>query len=193
MRIPRFHSVACVALVLGASACNESAVVGPPPDTAPAQTFKAYPLYWVGERFEKWDLVHIDVAPRGITTFIYGTCKVDDPDGFFGPEGGSCSPPLAIQIQPLCAHLDVVARAPVWKRRGIRGAPVGTIDSAPVMFTRGTQVKVYRGQGTDRGLPMRALRALRSINTVRPVIGPRGRIPAPAPGVLDGRRPCRNR
>jgi hypothetical protein len=48
---------------------------------------------------------------------------------------GGCSVPLEIQIQPLCMQLDVVARAPIWRRRQIRGAPVGTIDSAPVMFT----------------------------------------------------------
>jgi hypothetical protein len=187
MRALCFLGAAFVAVVLGASGCGERGVA----ETASAQTFRAYPLYWVGERFESWDLVHVDVATSGITSFIYGTCKVDDPDGFFGPEGGSCSPPLDIQIQPLCAHLAVVARAPVWKHREVRGAPVGTIDSAPVMFTQLAQVKVYRGQGTDPGLPMRALRALRSINRVSPVIGPRGHIPAPARDVLNGRRPCR--
>jgi hypothetical protein len=187
MRARRFLRAAFVGVVLGASGCGEGDAV----ETTSARTFRAYPLYWVGERFEGWDLVQVDVATTGITSFIYGTCKVDDPDGFFGPEGGSCSPPLAIQIQRLCAHLADVARSPVWRHREIRGAPVGMIDSAPVMFTRGAQVKVYRGQGTDRGLPTRALHALRSINKVIPVIGSSGRIPAPAPGVLNGRRPCR--
>jgi hypothetical protein len=191
MRIPRWLGPAFVAVMLGASGCGEGDVFDTnSADTTSARAFRAYPLYWVGERFEKWDLVHVDVAPTGFTTFIYGNCEIDDPDGFFGPEGGSCAPPLDIQIQPLCAHLAVVARAPLWKHRRIRSAPVGTIDSAPVMFTRGAQVKIYRGQGTDPGLPMRALRALRSINKVRPVIGRRGPIPSPAPGVLDGRRPC---
>jgi hypothetical protein len=193
MRALRFAGAAFVAVVLGASGCSKRDLAGTtPPNLASARTFKAYPLYWVGRRFEKWELVHVDVATSGITSFIYGTCEIDDPDGFFGPEGGSCTPPLAIQIQPLCAHLDVVARAPVWKHREIRGVPVGTIDSAPVMFTRRVQVKAYHGQGTDRGLPIRALRALRSINKVSPVISPNGRIPEPAPGVLDGRRPCRD-
>ena len=121
---------------------------------------------------------------------IYGDCEVDDPDGFFGPEGGSCTPPLSIQIAPLCFHLDVVARAPIWNRRSIRGAPVGSSDSAPVLFTRGAQVKVYRGQGSDPGLALRALRALRSLNRVPPVIDRAGRIPSPDRRVLEGSRPC---
>jgi hypothetical protein len=101
-------------------------------------------------------------------------------------------PPLQIQIQPLCADLDVVARAPIWRKRKVRGAPVGTIDSAPVLFTNGAQVKVYRGEGTDPGLPMRALRALHSINNVEPVISKTGPIPAPPASVLAGSRSCAN-
>jgi hypothetical protein len=178
---------ACLVTLLGLVGCDTRGGV----ETNSARTFTAYPLYWVGKRFEKWELVHVDLATSGFTSFIYGTCKIEDPDGI-GPEGGSCTPPLAIQTQPLCAHLDVVARAPIWKHRRIRDAPVGTIDSAPVMFTRRTQVKVYRGQGTDPGLPFRALRALRSINNAEPVIGATGRIPGPAAGVLSGRRPCRD-
>ena len=182
-----FVSTGLAALALGFAGCGLQKEV----DTTAARTFRAYPLYWVGARFERWELVHVDVAATGFSTFIYGDCKVDDPDGS-GPEGGSCTPPLQIQIQPLCTHLDVVARARIWEHRKIRGAPVGTIDSAPVMFTRAAQVKVYRGQGTDLGLPLRALQALRSINKAKPVLGVTERIPAPAPGVLDGRRPCRS-
>jgi hypothetical protein len=32
-----------------------------------------------------------------------------------------------------------------------------SIDSAPVMFTSGAQVKIYRGDGSDLKLPLRAL------------------------------------
>lgn len=106
-------------------------------------------------------------------TFSYGTCEPPP-----GREGG-CAVPLQIQIQPLCAHLGAVARAPVSKRRRVRGAPVGTIDSAPVLFTDCVQVKVYRGQHADPGLPLRALRALRSVNSVGQAIGPHDSIPAP--------------
>jgi hypothetical protein len=66
-------------------------------------------------------------------------------------------PPLQIQVSPHCLNLDAVARARIWRERRVRNAPVGTIDSAPVLFASGAQVKVYRGEGSDPGLPMRAL------------------------------------
>jgi hypothetical protein len=160
------------------------------PDVAAAREFGLYPLYWVGERFEDWNLAHVDVVNPPFAVFIYGTCKIDDPDGLLGPEGGSCQAPLEIQIQPLCAHLDAVARAPIWRRRQVRGAPVGTIDSAPVLFTNRVQVKVYRGQGSDPGLPTRALRALRSINDVAPVINEDDAIPPAETALLAGTKRC---
>jgi hypothetical protein len=159
-------------------------------DTRSARAFTAYPLYWVGERFERWDLAHVDVGRSQFVSLTYGTCDVGDPDGPLGLEGGSCSPPLQLQLQPLCRHLEAVARARVWRRRAIRGAPVGTIDSAPVLFASRVQIKVYRGEGTDPGLPLRALRALRSLNEVEPVLGPDDRIPGAPRAVLAGERPC---
>jgi hypothetical protein len=150
-----------------------------------AREFDAYPLYWLGERFERWELAHVDLDNQSeFVTFIYGTCT-PPPE-----EEGGCPRPLQIQVAPLCAHLGAVARAPIWKHRQVRGAPVGTIDSAPVLCTRGAQVKVYRGQGSDAGLPWRALAALRSANRVSPVFGPGDAIPAPPPGLLAGTRPC---
>jgi hypothetical protein len=153
-------------------------------DLDAARRFDAYPLYWLGERFEGWDLEHVEVRPNGLSIFVYGQCTPH------GEDEPSCAPPLQIQIQPLCVNLEAVARAPTWRHRRIRGAPVGTIDSAPVLFTSGAQVKVYRGDGSDPAAPLRALRALRSINDVEPVIGPDDPIPGPAPGVLAGTRAC---
>jgi hypothetical protein len=154
------------------------------PDLQAVHRFDAYPLYWIGERFERWDLEHVDVDNPNVVAFIYGTCEVE-----IGTDGG-CPPPLQIQIQPLCAHLAVVARADIWRRRRVRGAPVGTIDSAPVLFSDRVQIKVYRGQGSDRGLAIRALRALRSANDVEPVVGPGDPIPPAPPAVLAGAAPC---
>lgn len=131
--------------------------------------------------------MHVELssaATSAFTTFIYGDCEVPA-----GSDGG-CPPPLSIQIQPLCTHLDVVARAPIWRRRQIRGAPVGTIDSAPVLFTNRVQVKVYRGQGSDPGLPKRALEALRSANDVEPVLDANDPIPAAPREVLSGTAAC---
>jgi hypothetical protein len=176
--------------LLATMSCRGSEPAVSTSDVAAAERFVEHPVYWLGERFEQWELAHVDVTNPNFVQLVYGTCEVNDPDGILGPEGGSCSPPLQLQISPLCAHLPEVARAPIWKRRAVRGAPVGTIDSAPVLFTRGAQVKVYRGQGSDAGLPMRALRALRSLNKVEPVIDARGPIPPPPTGVLAGTRPC---
>ncbi len=150
-------------------------------DLEAARTFDEYPLYWVGEQFEGLDITNVALGGPG-AGFTYGTCDIE-------PFGHGCAAPLQIQIIPLCSRLDTAANR-AWTRRRIRGAPVGVFDGAPVMYTRRTQIKVYRGQGSDPGLALRALRALRSVDDVPPRIGPRGAIPRPAPGVLGGPAPC---
>jgi hypothetical protein len=161
---------------------------GAKPQIDSARRFRDFPLYWVGDRFEKWDLTTIQGLdrPGSFVSFIYGTCTPN------GGEQSSCTPPFEIQVSPLCSHLDVVAAAPVWKMRQIRGAPLGkNPDGAPVLFTRRAQVKVYRGQGSYAGVAFRVFYALRSINNVRPVVGADDDIPGPGTGVLEGTRSCR--
>jgi hypothetical protein len=153
------------------------------PHLSAAREFDRHPLYWLGERFEDWDLEHVEIGHGEFVTLVYGTCEPEGTDG-------GCAPPLQLQIQPLCTHLSVVARSPLWRTRRVRGAPVGTIDGAPVLFTDRVQVKVYRGEGSDPGLPMRALRALRSVNDVEPVLDERDPIPAAARAVLEGTKAC---
>jgi hypothetical protein len=165
-------------IAVGAGGCGGSRV-----DTEAVRSFTGYPLYWVGMQFERWDLEHVEIGPGAFSTFVYGTCEVTGSDG-------GCPPPLQIQVQPLCTQLAAVARDPIWRERRIRGAPVGTIDSAPVLFTGRVQVKVYWGQGSDPGLPLRALRALRSANRVEPVLEPGESIPAASRAVLSGAAPC---
>jgi hypothetical protein len=147
-----------------------------------ARAYDELPLYWVGDEFEGFQLTHVRTGD-GAVGFVYGTCEITGDHG--------CPPPLDIQIFPLCFHLDVATASTRWKRRTIRGAPVGLLDSAPVMFTERTQIKVYRGQRSTPGLALRALRALRSLNDVQPRIERLGPIPPPAPGVLEGTAPCR--
>ena len=156
-------------------------------DVQAARKFERFPLYWVGESFEGFDLVHVDGLdrPGDFVSFIYGECTPHD------GEQPSCIPPLQIQVFPLCWNLAAVAEAPIWKRRRIRGAPLGTNDSAPVLFSRAAQVKIYRGPDAKRGISYRALHALRSVNRVPPVVSADDPIPAPAPGVLAGTRPCK--
>jgi hypothetical protein len=171
-------------LTVASAACSKTVGEGDP-DVDAARRFERHPLLWVGERFEGWELERIDLHAAEFVTFSYGTCELEV------PADGGCAVPLQIQVQPLCTHLRTVARNPIWRRREIRGAPVGTIDGAPVLFTDRVQVKVYRGQGADAGVPLRAIRALRSVNEVPPVVGRGDAIPAPPGAVLAGREPCR--
>ncbi len=186
-RGPGLIRLAVLSALVASVAVSCSNTVGEgDPDIDAAASFTGYPLYWVGERFEDWDLEHVSVRPDGISTFSYGTCEIE-----LGADHG-CAVPLQIQIQPLCAYLEFVARNPIWKRREVRGASVGTIDGAPVLFTNRVQVKVYRGQGTDPdpGLPLRALEALSSANDVEPVIDSDDPIPGAPHAVLSGAVAC---
>ncbi len=154
-----------------------------------AQQYERLPVYWAGVRFEDWEVTRLQgFSPnRAFVGMVYGTCS---PSGGLEP---SCAVPIQLQISPLCWQLEVAARDQVWRTRRIRGAPVGKVDGAPVIFTRRTQIKVYTGQGATPGTALRVLKALRSINTVEPVIGPNDLIPPPAPGVLEGTTPCTTR
>jgi hypothetical protein len=179
----RLSALFSVVLLLGGC----SAAGGTSKAVNKAKRFEAFPLYWAGPRFEKWELEAIDGldGPAKYVTFMYGTCTPHDGDE------PSCVPPIEIQLSPLCFHLDVVAARPIWRHRRIRGAPVGSNpDGAPVLFSSGAQVKVYRGEGADPAVALRVFRALRSLNRVRPVIASDGRIPAPPHAVLTGTRGC---
>jgi hypothetical protein len=185
------------------------------------RSYSASPLYWLGTRFERWDLSAILGPSRseGMISFIYGTCRPSD------GEQPSCTPPIEVQVTPLCRHLASVTRNHIWRQRRIRGAPVGiSPDGAPVLFSIRAQVKVYatpppptRPQATPtppppppptgpptapptratlppppppHGLAVRALRALRSANDVKPVIGANEAIPPAPAAVLAGTRAC---
>jgi hypothetical protein len=173
--------MAAMALVACSGDTQTAVPGGGDPDIEAARAFDRFPLYWVGEHFEGWDLEHVDVTtPRHPATFIYGTCELPV------PADGGCAPPLQLQIAPLCTHLEVVYRYPIGERQ-IRGAPVGTSrDDAPVLLTNRVQVKVYSGQGATRGIAYRALQALRSVNDVPPVIDADDPIPAPPRAVQEG-------
>jgi hypothetical protein len=184
------------------------------------RSYSASPLYWLGTRFEHWDLSAILGPSRsdGMISFIYGTCTPSDGDQ------PSCTPPIEVQVTPLCRHLASVARDPIWRQRRIRGAPVGTNDNASVLFSIKAQVKVYASPPPPKtppttptpppppvptgppaasptrptpppprpphGLALRALRALRSANHVKPVINANELIPPAPVVVLAGTRAC---
>ena len=178
--------VAGVGLISGACTNDHSVVGSMQSDftSASIKRFSAFPVYWVGPRFERWPLVAIDGPdPGGFVSFIYGTCT---------PSGGDearCSLPLEIQSSPMCQNLSTVAEDPIWRRRSIRRAPVGAIDGEPVLFSLGAQIKVYQGVN-DPGLALRALHAIRSANRTAPIIQAHGSIAALPRNVLSGSRPC---
>lgn len=176
--LPAPIAIALVVLLTGCSVNRE------PPDLESAAQFDRFPVYWLGEEFEGLELSHVEAEDWSTAaTLVYGTCK---PSGY----DGGCAPPVQVQVFPLCYHLDAVWLPPKERKLVIRGAPVGRQDGAPVLLTRRVQVKVYRGEGTDPGIGLRALEALRSLNSVSPVISASDSIPPPAPGVLDGTASC---
>jgi hypothetical protein len=178
--IYRVVALALAALAVGGCAGRDE------PDVDGAAAFDRFPIYWLTAEFEGHELTYISELNEAVpgVTLVYGTCEPSGSDG-------GCAPPLQLQLMPLCNHLDDVAGNPIWCRREVRGAPVGSIDSAPVLFTRTMQVKVYRGKGSDPGTPLRALDALHSLNDVEPFIPAGGPIPPPPDGVLEGEVNCR--
>lgn len=175
-------ALAATSLIAFAGACSFERG----PDIESAKEFDRFPVYWLGDEFEGLELSHVEAEDWSTAALlVYGTCK---PSGY----DGGCAPPVQVQVFPLCYHLDAVWLPPKERKLVIRGAPVGRQDGAPVLLTRRTQIKVYRGVGTDDdpGVSLRALKALRSLNTVSPVISASEPIPPPAPGVLDGTKPC---
>jgi hypothetical protein len=157
---------------------------GDDPDIDAAAEFDRFPIYWLTEEFEGHELTYISELGESSpgVTLVYGTCETSG--------DGGCAPPLQLQSFPLCFQLDEIARNPVWRTRTVRGAPVGSHDGAAVLFTRTRYVKVYRGQGSDRRMPMRALELVHSLNDVEPFIAALGPIPPPPAGVLGGERLC---
>ena len=77
-----------VAAMLAAAGCTRT-VGEADPDIDAARNFDRHPLYWVGERFEGWDLEHVNVG-TAVAGFSYGTCEIQ------GTEG-ACPVPLQIQ------------------------------------------------------------------------------------------------
>jgi hypothetical protein len=153
---------------------------------AAVHRFGEFPLYWLGDRFEGWNLTLV-TGPEPTTrvvTFIYGDCT---------PTGGdepSCSPPIVIQVKPLCAQLDAAAHHGAWKKFRVRGAPLGGEPHRRILFTAAAQVRVFANRGADPQRPDRVFAALVSANQVGPRIGPGDPFPpAPLP-VLAGEEAC---
>lgn len=76
----RTFSIGGVVAATLVAACGSTRTVGEgDPDIDAARRFDRHPLYWVGERFERWDLESVDVGGGEFVTFSYGTCELPPP------------------------------------------------------------------------------------------------------------------
>jgi hypothetical protein len=129
------------------------------------------PLYYAGRSFAGLQLTHAESGGGGRALFVYGSCEIGDPDGILGPEGGSCSPPIQIQVFPFDPQQWSLA-AGCYRRSPQRGVPTVRHDGL-VLFTARTVVKIYARGPVEDG---RVARALRSLDGS---IGPRESLPPP--------------
>jgi len=112
-------------------------------------------LYYLGRSFAGFPLTHAEGSSPGEASFIYGDCEIVDPDGVFGPEGGSCSPPMQVQIVPRRYLADGCRRV-----RSLRGVPTVRADGL-VLFTGPVIIKIWgRSEAEER----RMAAALRSLD-----------------------------
>jgi len=164
-----------------------------------ARHFRDFPLYYAGAEVGGLPLSSVNRTPvtapprtpvakklggagrRYSVDFTYGSCPIASAE-----EG--CSLPLSIQVWPACARYLALYDGPLSpkpRRTKVRGAPAA-------YFEGGYRLEVQTGEATivifGRKDRMRqAVEALSGLNTnVR-----RGeRLPAPAPGALDGSLGC---
>jgi hypothetical protein len=112
-------------------------------------------LYYLGRSFAGFPLTHAEGSWSGEATFIYGECEIVDPDGFLGPEGGSCSPPMHVQIIPRRYIAEGCRRV-----RSRRGVPT-VRDGGLILFTGPVLVKL---SGRSEAEERRMAAALRSLD-----------------------------
>jgi hypothetical protein len=55
-------AVAAAAAVGAVAGCSGATQDEEEPDIEAARRFDRHPLYWVGERFEQWDLEHVTIG-----------------------------------------------------------------------------------------------------------------------------------
>lgn len=163
-------------------------------DPAGARSFSRFPLYWLGDSFERLPLKAItqrdEPLGRGekvradYVGFIYGDCAASGENG--------CPPPLEIQVWPACVRSladytltpagEPLAHEPTMVR-GVPGA----------FFENGLRLELYTGNATvvifglDRAQIQRAAAALRAANALA---SPAPMLPPPARGAMNGTLAC---
>lgn len=96
--------------------------------------------YYAGRSFAGLELTHAESPGAGRALFVYGSCEIDDPDGFFGPEGGSCAPPVQIQVFRFDPHQWALAvgchRHPSLVVLSFTQDVVATVQNSSEVFAR---------------------------------------------------------
>lgn len=161
------------------------------------QSYGRYTLYYPGRKVGRLPLTGVASRlqpPSHETTdrlfrppispafgFIYGSCEPPP-----GTDGG-CGAPLSVQNFESCAvNPKTYGLSPAALTERIRGVPVLRDERGRslTLFTGETTITIYG----DRDLAARVAATLRSTDGT---IGPRGKLPPPAPGALEGRLRCR--
>jgi len=164
-----------------------------------ARSFREFPLYYAGSEVAGLPLSSVNrtlvTAPPGTPVakklraggrhhtidFTYGSCSLASAEG-------GCSLPLSIQVWPACARYLALYEGPLSpkpQRTRVRTAPAAH-------FEGGYRLEIQTGEATivifGRKDRMRqAVKALSGLNTN---VRSGERLPAPAPGALDGSLDC---
>ena len=170
---------------------GRTAAIGP--RLGAARSFREYRLYWLGRRYGGLPLTgvtttRVDVPNAAhsrilrthshVVDFTYGEC-----DAGTGDEGG-CSPPLDIQNWPACGRNAALFGMPLPLRVHVRGAPAHHFGDRIEIWTGTTDIVIFGKHAT------RVAGELRSANRLGQDIGRGDRLPAPAPGAIEGRLHC---
>ena len=164
-----------------------------------ARSFREFPLYYAGSEVAGLPLSSVNralvTAPTGTPVatklrasarrhtvdFTYGSCSLASAE-----EG--CNIPLTIQVWPACARYLALYDGPLSpkpQRTRVRGAP-------GAYFEGGYRLEIQTGATTivifgRKGRMRQAVAALSGLNTN---VRSGERLPAPAPGALDGSLDC---
>jgi hypothetical protein len=117
-------------------------------------------------------------------TFIYGDCTAP-------PGEGGCAPPLEVQVWSACVRSFSSIRFRKRHLYEFRGAKAtgggGRYEISPMeIFTGRTTIVVF---GDEKSAVKTAARQLREVHRAQAP----PRLPAPAPGSLQGKLPCQRR
>lgn len=185
--------LACLLLLCGFVLAGCATDDGAPDEgftVAELEKFDAYPLYYAGEKVAGHELEKIvgaedwqrnpDQRSLGFV-FIYGTCELSEPSGL---DGGSCAPPLQIQVSSICEHHLGLYRESE-STFDLRGAKAANNGVGLEVFTGRTFVKIY----ADPNSVKTVIRHLRRVGrSARPK-----RLPPPPPGGPQGKLPCQQK